>query len=158
MILDRELLRRVDSVAVSDSVILGLIVEYFPAQTADELTAVFGAIAKNPPQAISLFADGFAIQNRQRIIDFATSHRVPVISGWPIFAKSGALCTYGPRLEESYKRLAHYVDRILKGAKPADIPIEQPTQFPLVINLQTAKSLGLTVPPALLARADDIIE
>ena len=88
----------------------------------------------HPPQAISLFADGFAIQNRQRIIDFAMKHRVPVISGWPVFAQSGALCTYGPRLTESYKRLAYYVDRILKGAKPADLPIEQPTKFELVIN------------------------
>lgn len=137
---------------------LGLAVEYFPAQTPDELTAAFNAMAGNPPKAISLFADGFAIQNRQRIIDFAMSHRAPVISGWPVFAQSGALCTYGPRLAESYKRLAHYADRILKGAKPVELPIEQPTKFQLVINLRTAKTLGLTVPPALLARADDVIE
>jgi putative ABC transport system substrate-binding protein len=115
-------------------------------------------MAVNPPQAISLFSDGFAIQNRGRIIDFATSLRVPVISGWSIFAESGALCAYGPRLVESYRRLAHYVDRILKGAKPADLPIEQPTVFQLVINLRTAKNLGVTVPPSLLARADDLIE
>ena len=112
----------------------------------------------HPPQAISLFADGFAIQNRQRIIDFAMRHRVPVISGWPIFAQSGALCTYGPRLTEAYRRLAYYVDRILKGAKPADLPIEQPTKFELVINLKTAKTLGLTIPQSVLLRADEIIK
>ncbi len=137
---------------------LGLTIEYFPAQTQDQLTAALNAMAGKPPQAISLFADGFAIQNRQKIIDFAMSHRVPVISGWPVFAQSGALCTYGPRLAESYRRLAHYVDRIVKGAKPVDLPIEQPTVFQLVINLRTAKTLGLTVPPTLLVRADDIIE
>ena len=81
-----------------------------------------------------------------------------MISGWPVFAQSGALCTYGPLLAESYKRLAYYVDRILKGAKPAELPIEQPTKFELVINLKTAKTLGLKVPPTVLARADRVIE
>jgi putative ABC transport system substrate-binding protein len=85
-------------------------------------------------------------------------HRVPVISGWPVFAESGALCTYGPRLTESYRRLAYYADRILKGAKPADLPIEQPTKFELVINLKTAKTLGLTIPQSVLLRADEIIK
>ena len=85
-------------------------------------------------------------------------HRAPVISGWPVFAQSGAICTYGPRLGESYRRLAYYVDRILQGARPADLPIEQPTQFQLVVNLRTSKTLGLTVPPSLLARADEVIE
>ena len=85
-------------------------------------------------------------------------HRVPVISGWPIFARNGAVCTYGPRLIESYRRLAYYIDRILKGAKPADLPIERPTKFEFVVNLKTAKALGLTIPPTLLVRADDVIE
>jgi len=98
------------------------------------------------------------IQDRQRIIDFVTSHRAPVVSGWLVFARSGAICTYGPRLVESYRRLAYYVDRVLKGAKPADLPIERQTQFELVINLKTAKALGLTVPPSLLVRADEVIE
>jgi putative tryptophan/tyrosine transport system substrate-binding protein len=115
-------------------------------------------MADDPPQAISLFADGFAIENRRSIIDFAQSRHVPVVSGWPVFAKSGALCTYGPQLTESYRRMAYYVDRILKGTKPADLPIEQPTQFELVVNQKTAKSLGLEIPPQLLARADEVIE
>jgi putative ABC transport system substrate-binding protein len=115
-------------------------------------------MAADPPQAVSLFADGFAVQNRQRIIDFATSQRAPVISGWPVFAQSGAVCTYGPRLQDSYRRLAYYVDRVLKGARPADLPIERPTTFELVINLKSARRIGVTVPQSLLVRADQVIE
>ena len=86
-------------------------------------------MAEDPPQAVSLLADGFAIQNRREIINSMMSRRVPVISGWPVFAQSGAICTYGPRLAKSYRRLAYFVDRILKGAKPADLPIERPTRI-----------------------------
>ena len=137
---------------------LGLTIKYFPTRTRDELAGAFAAMAVDPPQAISLFADGFAVANRQRIIDFAISHRAPVVSGWPVFARSGALFTYGPRLTDSYRRLAYYVDRILKGARPADLPIERPTTFELVINLKTARALSLTVPPSVLVRADEVIE
>jgi putative ABC transport system substrate-binding protein len=137
---------------------LGLTIQYLPTRSRDELEHAFTAMAANPPQAISLFADGFAVQNRQSIIDFAMSYKMPVVSGWPVFAHSGALCTYGPRLTESYRRLADYVDRILKGAKPTDLPIERPTKFEMVINQRTAKVLGLTIPPALLITADEVIE
>lgn len=81
-----------------------------------------------------------------------------MIAAWPIFARSGAICSYGPRLSESYRRLADYVDRILKGAKPADLPIEQPTKFETVVNQRTAKALGLTIPQSLLVSADEVIE
>jgi putative ABC transport system substrate-binding protein len=137
---------------------LGMDVDYYPTRSTGELAAAFAKMAANRPQAISLFADGFAIQNRESIINFGLTLKVPVISGWPVFAESGAICTYGPRLTESYRRMASYVDRILKGEKPSDLPIEQPTQFQLVINLRTAKTLGITVPPSLLARADGVIE
>jgi len=137
---------------------MGIALAYFPTRNRDELTQAFAAMAAAPPQAISLFADGFAIQNRHGIMDFAMGHRAPVVSGWPVFAQSGALFTYGPRLAESYRRLAHFVDRVLKGAKPAELPIEQPTSFQLVVNLRAAKALGLTVPPSVLGRADDLIE
>jgi putative tryptophan/tyrosine transport system substrate-binding protein len=137
---------------------LGIAIAYYPTRSDDDLAAAFAAMAADPPQAISLFADGFAIQNRQRIIDFAMSRGVPVISGWPVFARSGALCTYGPRLDQSYRRLAWYVDRVLAGARPADLPIEQPTSFELVVNLKTARALGLTIPPLILAQADQTIE
>src|SRR5262245_20850382 len=137
---------------------LGLTIDYRPSRTREELAEVLDTTSANPPQAISLLADGFAIQNRQMIFDFAMRQRVPVISGWPIFARSGAICTYGPRQTESYRRLAYYIDRILKGAKPADLPIERPTKFELVINLKIAKTLGLEVPATLLARAAEVIE
>jgi ABC-type uncharacterized transport system substrate-binding protein len=137
---------------------LGLSTDYFATRTRGELDSAFAGMARNLPQAISLFADGFAIQYRQSIIDFGLSRRIPVVSGWPVFARSGALFTYGPHLSSSYQRLAYYVDRIVKGARPADLPIEQPTKFELVINLKTARTLGLTVPPALLATADEVIE
>src|ERR1700726_3725464 len=137
---------------------LGLETEFFSTATEDQLTAAFGAMDPRPPQAISLFADGFAIQNRQSIIDYAMKHGAPVISGWPIFARSGAICTYGPNLSESYRRLAHYVDRVLKGTRPSDLPIERPTRFETVINMKTAKILGLTVPNSIVVTADELIE
>ena len=137
---------------------LGLTIGYYPTPTRDKLDDALAAMAADPPQAVSLFSDGFAVQNRQRIIDFATTRRVPVIAAWPIFARSGAICSYGPRLSESYRRLAGYVDRILKGARPADLPIEQPTKFETVVNQRTAKTLGLTIPPSLLVSADEVID
>jgi len=80
------------------------------------------------------------------------------MSGWAVMANSGALCTYGPRLVESYRRTAYFVDRILKGAQPADLPIEQPTVFELVVNLNSARTLGITVPQSVLVRADRVID
>jgi putative ABC transport system substrate-binding protein len=115
-------------------------------------------MSAEPPQAISVFSDAFAVQHRKRIIDFQASRKVPLIAGWSIFSQSGALCTYGPNLSESYRRLAYYVDRILKGAKPADLPIEQPTKFELVLNLKSANQLGMTIPASVLARATEVIE
>jgi len=137
---------------------LHIAIDYFPTRTLDELAHAFVAMAENPPQGISVFADGFAIQNRDRIIEFGMRQRIPVISGWAVFARSGAICTYGPALVASYRRLAAYVDRILKGAKPVNLPIEQPTQFELVINQRTAKALDLRIPQSLLVRADEVIE
>jgi putative tryptophan/tyrosine transport system substrate-binding protein len=137
---------------------LGLATEFFGTATEGQLTAAFAAMDPSPPQAISLFADGFAIQYRQRIIDFGMKHRAPVISGWPVFARSGAICSYGPKLSESYRRLAYYVDRVLKGASPSELPIERPTKFETVVNLKTAKALGLNMPDLIIASADELIE
>ena len=137
---------------------LGLSIDYYPTPSHDQLVRAFAAMAADPPQAISIFADGFAIQNRKSIIDFAMSQKIPVISAWPVFADSGALCTYGPRLSGSYRRLASYVDRVLKGAKTADLPIERPTEFEMVVNLKTAKALELAIPQSVLLRADRVIE
>ena len=136
---------------------LGIAIDYAPTRDAAEIDRALPAVAAKAPQAISLLSDGFAVQHRQRIIDFAMGLKVPLISGWPVFAQSGALCTYGPRLTESYRRLAYYVDRIARGARPGDLPIERPTTFDLVLNLKTAKALGIAVPRSLLVRADAVI-
>ena len=137
---------------------LGLSTDYFATTTRDELERAFAAMAKDPPQAISLFADGFAIQYRQDIIDFGLNRRVPVVSGWPVFARAGALFTYGPDLVSSYQRLAYYVDRIFKGKRTSDLPIEQPTKFEFVVNRRTAKALDIEVPTSILLHADEVIE
>jgi putative ABC transport system substrate-binding protein len=137
---------------------LGITIQYLPVHNVAELDASFSAVAAGEPEAIVVFPDPVTVRNRQRIIDFAETRHLPVISGWAIFAESGALCTYGPRLPESYKRAAYYIDRILKGEKPGDLPIERPTLFELVVNRKTAKALGLTVPRTILARADEVIE
>jgi putative ABC transport system substrate-binding protein len=137
---------------------LGMTILYFPTRDRAELDAAFGALSGDRPEAIVVFPDAFAIQNRQLIVDFAMSQRVPVVSGWAIMAEAGAIFTYGPRLSAGYQRLAYYIDRILRGAKPSDLPIERPTVLELVINLKTAKALGITVPPSLLARADEVLE
>jgi putative ABC transport system substrate-binding protein len=108
-------------------------------------------------QAISVLADSFTVQNRDSIIAFGMKQRIPVVSSWPVFARSGALCSYGPRLSDSYQRLAYYVDRILRGTKPAELPIEQPTTIETIVNLKTADALGLQVPQAVLVRADQVL-
>lgn len=151
-----EELERSNSVEMAQR--LGITIEYFPTPSPEELRGAYTRLAADPPQAIVVFPDPITFTNRRQIVDFANDHRVPVVSGWADFAEAGALYTYGPRLTESYRRLAYYVDRILKGEKPAELPIERPTVFEFVINLKTAKALGIEVPPMLLARADRVIE
>lgn len=136
---------------------LGMRTEYFPARTREELTSSLQAMADSPARAVSIFSDSFAVSNRRQILDFAIARKMPVMTGWPVFADSGALCTYGPRLVDSYARLASYVDRIAKGAKPADLPIERPTTFELVLNVKTANAIGLQLPQSLLVRANRLI-
>jgi putative ABC transport system substrate-binding protein len=98
------------------------------------------------------------ISERRRLVDLAAQNRLPAVYAWREFVDAGGLMAYGPNLSDLYRRAATYADKILKGAKPGDLPVEQPTKFELVINLKTAKALGLTIPPAVLARADEIIQ
>ena len=93
-----------------------------------------------------------------RVADLATTHRLPAMYDWRMYVEAGGLMSYGPSLPERHRRAATYVDKILKGAKPADLPVEQPTKFELVINLKTAKALGITMPPSLLLLADEVIQ
>jgi ABC-type uncharacterized transport system substrate-binding protein len=137
---------------------LGIKLDFFKTPNRAALDRALAAIKANPPDAIVAFSEGFVVENRELIIGLADSLKLPVVSGWAIMAKSGALFTYGPRLVESYRRTAYFVDRILKGAKPEELPIERPTVIELVLNLKTAKALGLQIPQTIMVRADDIIE
>ncbi len=136
---------------------MGINVGFCPMSQRGDVDTACRRVQAEEFQAISLLADGFALQYRQKILDFADSRGIPVVSGWPAFAQSGALFTYGPRLNESYRRLAYYVARVLRGAKPQDLPIERPSVFETIINLKTAKKLNINVPRAVLARADEVI-
>ena len=105
-----------------------------------------------------LLEDVVATQHRVEILNLAATHSLPVVSHYKTFAEAGALLAYGPSTSAMYRRAAYYVDRILKGAYAGDLPVEQPTKFDLVINLKTARELGVAIPPSLLERADEVIE
>jgi putative ABC transport system substrate-binding protein len=119
---------------------------------------VFAAMVGERPAALLLISDGFVRQHDPQIVDFAARNRIPIMLDHPDLVAAGALMGYGPSIPDLWRRAATYVDKILKGTKPADLPVEQPTKFELVINMKTAKALGLTIPQTLLLRADQIIE
>jgi putative ABC transport system substrate-binding protein len=138
---------------------LGLTVYSIEMKAPSELEAAFAAITRTRPDALLMLVDEvLATGMFPRIADFALKQRLPSIIGEPRYAAAGGLMAYGPSAVDMLRRAASYVDKILKGAKPADLPIQQPTTFELVINLKTAKALGLTIPPSLLQRADQVIE
>jgi putative ABC transport system substrate-binding protein len=136
---------------------LGMSVHYFPVRSGAELEAALAQIARGHDEAIVAFADAFTISFAARIAAFSIEHRIPAVDGWAPFARQGNLAIYGPVLDECYRRLAVYVDKIRKGAKPADLPVELPTKLELVINLKTAKAMDLAIPPPVLLRADEVI-
>src|SRR3954453_20461534 len=137
---------------------LGVEIEYQQVTGEAGFGPAFSAIEKARCDALLSFPDAVTLFNREAIGAFARRQRLPSVAGWKPFTQAGALVSYGPVLRDSYARLAFFVDKILKGAKPADLPVEQPTRFELVLNLKTAKTLGITLPPSLLARADEVIE
>jgi putative tryptophan/tyrosine transport system substrate-binding protein len=137
---------------------LGVQVQSLEVRNRDDLANAFAAASRERMEAVIVVSSRLMTLNRARILDLAAQSRVLLVSGWGPWAAEGGLLSYGPDLEAVIRNSANYVDRILKGARPADIPVEQPTKFQLVINLKTAKTLGLTIPPSLLARADQIIE
>ena len=129
-----------------------------PIRSADDLEPAFTAITGHRSGAIVVISDILTIAHRERIATLAVKNRLAAISEFPDFAASGGLIAYGPSAPDTARRAATYVDKILKGAKPADLPVEQPTKFEFVINMKTAKALGLTIPETLLLRADQVIQ
>ncbi len=135
---------------------LGLTIRSWEIRGADDFEKVFAALNKQPPDGLYVTGGTLMNINRKRIVGFALKSRLPSVYGDRRAVEAGGLMSYGADLVDSYRRVAYFVDRILKGAKPADLPVEQPTKFELVINLKTAKQIGLTIPPNVLARADKV--
>jgi len=150
----RNLLSRFDAVVRATGVQVVLI----GAESRQDLVTAFETIKKSQIDGLVVQADDLFINQGTRIIELAAAYRVPTIYRLGYQAAAGGLMAYGPNIPDMYRRAASYIDKILKGAKPGDLPVEQPTKIELVVNLKTAKALGLTVPPSLLARADEVIE
>jgi ABC-type uncharacterized transport system substrate-binding protein len=137
---------------------MGLQLHSMEVNRADKFESAFKEATKASSAALALMASPFFFSNQKQIVDLAAKHRLPAIYANGEFVGSGGLMSYGADEDEAYRRAAVFVDKILKGTKPADIPVEQPTKFELVINLKTAKQIGLTIPPNVLARADRVMK
>jgi putative ABC transport system substrate-binding protein len=136
----------------------GLVLYTQQVREPQDFAAAFVAIAQQRPEGLLVLLDSLVSQHLSQIVEFTVRERLPAVSTSRIFAGLGGLMSYGTNLPAMFRKTAGYVDRVLKGAKPADLPFEQPTEFELVINLKTAQALGLTLPPLLLTRADEVIE
>ncbi|MGH9671534.1 MAG: ABC transporter substrate-binding protein, partial [Terriglobales bacterium] len=137
---------------------LGVRLQHLQAGDSRKIDGAFAAMTKERAGALLVLVDPILASHRERIADLAAKSRLPAVYGVRTHAEAGGLMVYGANLFDLYRRAAIYVDKILKGAKPADLPVEQPTKFELLINLKAAKALGLTIPPSLLGRADDVIQ
>jgi putative tryptophan/tyrosine transport system substrate-binding protein len=137
--------------------VLGVQIHDLVMRTREDLDHAFSTITRERLQAVFVVTDPISFNQRARIADFAAKRHLPTMYELRDYVEAGGLMAYGPSIADLSRRAATYVDKILKGAKPGDLPVEQPTKFELVINLKTAKTLGLTIPPSVLARADEII-
>jgi putative ABC transport system substrate-binding protein len=137
---------------------LSIRLAYVPFRSGPELDGALERVHGANPDAMLVFPDGVTMVHRARIAEFAKAHRLPSMFGWREYCDAGGLASYGANQRATYVRMAAYADRLLKGESPADLPIEQPTTFELVINLKTAKALGIEIRPTVLARADEVIE
>ena len=137
---------------------LGMRVRFVETRGPEDFDKAFSAIGREHADALIVVLTAMFFTERRRLVDLAAKIRLPVVYGSRESAEAGGLISYGPNLADAFRRAATYVDKILKGAKPGDLPVEQPTKFELVINLKTAKALGLTISPSLLQRADQVIE
>jgi ABC-type uncharacterized transport system substrate-binding protein len=138
--------------------VLGVTIRPLGVREPDDFDVAFTAMTRERPDALLLITDALTNLNRSRILDFAAAHRIPAMYEFGSLVRDGGLISYGPDLGDSYRRAAVYVDRILKGAKPSELPVEQPNRYYLLVNLKTAKALGLTIPQSLLLRADEVIQ
>ena len=137
---------------------IGIEIQPVEVRSPDDFPAAFATFSPSRVHALLAFGNPINFRGRHLIADFALKNRLPSIHDERLFVEAGGLMSYAPSFTDSFRRAATYVDKILKGAKPADLPVEQPTKFELVINVKTAKSLGLTIPPSLLLRADQLLE
>jgi ABC-type uncharacterized transport system substrate-binding protein len=137
---------------------LGMQAIVAPVRDMTEIDTVIAAQARDPNGGLMVMPDGFMFAHHAEIASLAARYRIPAVSSYRAFAKAGGLLSYGNDILDNYRRAATYADRILKGEKPSELPVQFPVKFELVINLPTAKALGLEVPPTLLARADEVIE
>src|SRR5262249_680806 len=142
-------------VAMQDARVTGQPVE---AATAEDIEQAFARMQRQDASAVVVAADSFFVEQRERIAQFALKYRLPSIFSFREPVQAGGLISYGQPLADSYRRAATYVDRIFNGAKPSELPVELSTRLELIVNLKTAKALGLEIPPTLLARADEVIE
>ena len=138
--------------------VLGVTIRPLGVREPDDFDVAFAAMTKERPDALLLVTDALTNLNRKRVVDFAAAHRVPAMYEFGYLVREGGLMSYGPDLNDSYRRAAVYVDRILKGAKPGELAVEQPNRYYLLVNLKTARALGLTIPQSLLLRADEVIQ
>ena len=137
---------------------MGLQLHPFEISTEDELEDAFIAMNKAAVQALILLTDSIFFSQRKRTVDLASKYKLPAMYFFQVFVEEGGLMSYGPSDADLFRRAAGYVDRILKGTKPGELPVEQPTKFDLYINLKAAKTLGVTIPESLLSRAEKVIE
>jgi putative ABC transport system substrate-binding protein len=137
---------------------LGTTLQYHQVRASADVDQALGAIIKEKANALLAFPDPITARHRKQIAEFAAQNRLPSVFGFKEYVESGGLMSYGPTRDEPQQRIAVYVDKILKGAKPADLPVELPRKFELVINLKAAKQIGLTIPPNVLVRADKVIK
>jgi putative ABC transport system substrate-binding protein len=136
---------------------LGVQLQILEARGPDEIDRAFAAMVKERTKALLILGDPVFTSHRKRIADLAAKYRLPAVSGTREYVEAGGLMAYGPSFPDMHRRAATYVDKILKGTKPADLPVEQPKKFEFIINLKTAKQIRLTIPPNVLARADKVI-
>jgi putative ABC transport system substrate-binding protein len=137
---------------------LGMRLQFVEARGPEDFDRAFSEMTREHAGALTVLPSNMFFTERRRLVDLAAKNRLPTVYSVREFVDAGGLMAYGPNFADLYRRAATYVDKILKGANPGDLPIEQPTKFELVINLKTAKALGLTIPPSLLQRADQVIE